>query len=685
MDLKPSIPMQYLWKTTPTLLAWPLLLLFIAGAYVPLLLKGGIIADDWGDIAQNLICSGFFECYRSWFPLFSNRPLAPLPITVTTLLFGLNTSWYLIVNTALYLGALFITAKTIKAFLSPFATAFFISLGSLPIIAMPIVVSPINQSTATLAFLLWATSLLQLKDFFLTKSKISYLLTYFLLLASLLTYEVMLPLLVLTTALPFVLDSRSLKNNPLQYGARFFLPVVCVLALVLTWQKMLAPIVFEIVHSRLSFDPNNIGLFFLSWLDVFYIHIPELLQASTKRINTYGYLVAIILCASLVAAWFKQAQFSEKVAESSGIKSRFTFICVLCFFASPSIFILSGSSAEIGGYQARALSSTWLCFILLIASAINLAPRRAFALILTLVFSCFIYFAFAIQRDNYIRSWALQMDILNDALSKIESQNVPPKATVIANIPKYLSNNFNNELVFSQPWDFGAALSLYTDKKIVGGAVLDTKGSDFSKPLQLSNEILSIDSWWKTDVSNLWFYDYNLTTKLSSLRKISDLDELKKLLVSIGYLGEFEKTSYVTTNAPILFAIDWLDRSKYILSGWGDREGWGGIWSTQNRASIKLPIPEGEAKSIAFNLNAFVTPAHPKQEVLVFINGKQQGKFILNKFEGNEILIPLPPVATKTLPITIGFELPDAASPKSLNIGDDDRKLGIGLKSATFH
>lgn len=669
----------------PTSLSALLLGLFLAAAYIPLLLKGGIILDDWGDIAQTLHCKGFFECYGSWFPLFSNRPLAPLPITVTTLLFGLNASWYLIVNTALYLGALLITAKTIKAFLSPFATAFFIALGSLPIIAMPVVVSPINQSTATLAFLFWAISLLQLKDFCLTKSRISYLFSYFLLLASLLTYEVMLPLLILTIALPFVIDSRALKNNLLQYGARFFLPVVCVLALVLTWQKLLAPIAFGVVHSRLSFDPNNIGLFFLSWLDVFSTLMPELLTASIKRINTYGYLVAIILSASLVTAWLKQPKSPENITETQGEKSRFTLTCTLCFVSSSSIFILSGASAEIGGYQARALSSTWLCFILLIASLINLMSKRVIVLILTLTFSCWIYFAFAIQRDNYIRSWVVQIEILNDALRKIESQNVPPKATVIANVPKYLSNNFNNEVVFSQPWDFGAALSLYTNKRIVGGAVLDTRGSDYSKPLQLSNGILSIDYWWKTDVSNLWFYDYNLATKVSSLRKISDLDDLKKLLVSIGYLGEFEKTSYITTNTPIPFAIDWLDRSKYILSGWGDREGWGGIWSTQNRATIKLPIPESETKSITFNVNAFVTPAHPKQEVLVFINGKQQGKFILNKFEGNEITIPLPPLATKGLPINIEFELPDAASPKSLKLGDDDRKLGIGLKSATFH
>lgn len=659
--------------------------LFLAAAYMPLLLKGGIILDDWGDIAQTLHCDGFFECYGSWFPLFSNRPLAPLPITTTTLLFGLHISWYLIANTTLYLSALFITAKTIKTFLSPFTATLFVALGSLPIIAMPVVVSPINQSTATLAFLLWALSLLNLEKFCKKNSSANYFLAYLFLLASLLTYEVMLPLLILTVALPYAIDTKSLKKNIVQYGARYILPVFSVLLIVLIWQKILAPIVFGIVYSRLSFNPSNIGFFFLSWVDVFYTQIPELLLASTKRINTYGYIVAAILCATLAASWFKQPKLLEKAMEFRGLENRFACICALCFIASSSIFILSGSSAEIGGYQARGLSSTWLCFTLLIASLINLAPRKVIVLLPTLALSCFIYFAFGIQRDNYVRSWELQNKIIQDALSKFDLYNISPKATIIGNIPRYLPNNFNNEIVFSQPWDFGAALTLYTNKKVVGGAVLDTRGSDFSKPLQLSNGILSIDSWWKTDVSNLWFYDYDSTKKISSLRKINDFDDLKKLLVSIGYLGEFEKTSYVTLNAPISFSIDWLDRSKYILSGWGDRESWGGIWSTQNRASIKLPIPESDAKSLTFALNAFVTAAHPKQEVMIFINGKQQGKYILNKFEGNEISVPLPPLANKQLPIEIDFEIPNAASPKSLNLGNDDRKLGIGLKTATFY
>ena len=685
MDLKLSIPMQPLWKKTSTFVAWPLLLIFIAGAYAPLLLKGGIIADDWGDIAQNLICNGFFECYRSWFPLFSNRPLAPLPITTTTLLFGINTSWYLIFNTAIYLAAIFTTASAIGKLLNPFARIVFIVLASTPIIAMPIVVSPINQSTATFAFLFWALSLMALKSYCSRKNLLSYGATYLLLLASLLTYEVMLPLLVLSAAFPFALDSKNLTAKLFQYFLKYIAPIIFVLGIVLVWQKILAPLIFSTVHSRIAFDPNNIGLFFLNWLSVFFVALPQLLLKSFKRVDLYGYAISTVLALGLFLSWAKQisSKFNGQPSLKNNLKT--VLILFLCFLASSLIFILSGAYAEIGGNDARALSSSWICLALLFASIINLFSKQILALAIAIFFTCVSYMSFGVQRDNYIRSWQLQTTILKDVLGKISSESVPNGTTIIGNVPGYLPNNFNNEIVFTQPWDFGAALSLYTNRKIVGGAVLDTRASNFSKPLQLSDGTLTIDRWWKTNINDLWFYDYEATTQSGTLKRISDLDSLKKLLVSLGYLGEFETRSYVTTNSPIQFSIDWLDRSKYILSGWGDREGWGGIWSTQNRATIKLPIPERGAKSITFNVNAFVTPTHPKQEVLVFINGKQQGKVVLNKFEGNEISIPLPNLPNKDLLIRIDFELPDAVSPKALNLGNDDRKLGIGLKSATFH
>lgn len=679
------MPLQTLSKKTPLNFGWLLLFLFLLGAYAPLVLNGGIIADDWGDIAQNLICNGFYDCYRSWFPLFSNRPLAPLPITTTTLLFGLNISWYLIFNTALYLVAILITTSAIKPLLDPLSRVLFIVLASTPAIAMPIVASPINQSTATLAFLFWALSLRLLQSYCIRKTLLSYGIAYIFLLASLLTYEVMLPLMVLTAALPFALDSKIFTRKPFQYLLKYIAPIILVLGVVLIWQKILAPIIFSTVFSRLAFDPNNIGLLFLNWLSVFYVALPQLLVKSIKRVDLYGYAISLILTLTLLTYWLK-----EKVCKSNALTIqknhlRTFLIFLACFVASSSIFILSGAYAEIGGNDARALSSAWICLSLVFASVINFFYKKIFALVIAIIVSCLAYASFGVQRDNYIRSWQLQTRILEDVLGKIEIANITPDATVIGNVPGYLPNNFNNEIVFTQPWDFGAALSLYTNKKIAGGAVLDTRASNFSKPIKLSGGILSIDRWWKTDTANLWFYDYDPNTRSGTIKRIPDVDSLKKLLVSLGYLGEFESKSYVTTNSPILFANDWLDRSKYIISGWGERENWGGIWSTQDRATIKLPMPEDGARSISFNANAFVSPIHPRQEVLVYINGHLQGKASLDQFEGNIFSIPLPQIENKTVPITIDFEFPNATSPKSLKIGDDDRKLGIGLKAATYH
>ena len=131
-------------------LMWTLISLFLAIAfilltYLPLILHGGIIVDDWGDIAHNLTCANFSDCYLSWFPLFSNRPLAPLPITTLTFLFETNFSAYLICNTAIYLAAIYLFASVIKKIVTYEAALIFFLLASIPMIAMPLVSSPINN------------------------------------------------------------------------------------------------------------------------------------------------------------------------------------------------------------------------------------------------------------------------------------------------------------------------------------------------------------------------------------------------------------------------------------------------------------------------------------------------------------------------------------------------------------
>jgi hypothetical protein len=144
---------------------WIALVVYLLATYLPLIAQAGISVDDWGDISHNLDCSSFWHCYGTWFPLFSNRPLAPLPITLLTFVFG-DWYWgYLLANSLLYLLAIGLCAQVIKSISSCASATIFVLFAAVPMIAMPVITSPINQSTATLSFVFWALSLLSLWHF----------------------------------------------------------------------------------------------------------------------------------------------------------------------------------------------------------------------------------------------------------------------------------------------------------------------------------------------------------------------------------------------------------------------------------------------------------------------------------------------------------------------------------------
>ena len=674
MIVVPSLNKKSLYLTSA------LLVLFILATYLPLLLKGGIIVDDWGDISQNLSCSGFFECYKSWFPLFSNRPLAPLPITATTLLFTTHFSYYLIFNTFIYFLAIGITFSIIYQIAGWVPALVFAFLASIPMIAMPVIASPINQSTATVAFLYWAFSLQLLFSYCQTKSKVSFCLSYLLLLCGFLTYEVILPLLGLNFLLPFILNTNNPFTHFKKYFIHFVLPILSILFVVILWQKVAAPRIYAIDYSRLAATPDTLIVNFYSWISVFTTQIPALFIKSKVFVTTYDVLTGLLMIAGIFFAFRLPPQADKKR------HWKFFFVAAACFMGSSSIFILSGATAESWGYQARALSSTWYSLTILICSLVAITQNtliKKFLLILIITFGFFSSISFSIQRDGYIESWKLQNQILSDAIELVEKNQVPKYATVIGNLPQFLPKNYNNEIVFSQPWDFGSALAILTKQQVGGGAVIDTRRGDF-RNLKFENGSLSIDYWWKVAPTNLWFYDYDSSIHKGNLVKIEGAESLQDHLVTLGYLGNLDGISYIRRGQKISFANDWANREKFITKGWSIRESWGGIWSDGSSAELVLPMPTDRPSTITLNTKAFVSPNHPKQQVYVDVNGTKVQPFLLSSSEENTFAIEIPKELRGLPFITIRFQFPDAASPKSLGIGFDERKLGIGIKSAVF-
>jgi hypothetical protein len=120
-----------------------------------------------------------------------------------------------------------------------------------------------------------------------------------------------------------------------------------------------------------------------------------------------------------------------------------------------------------------------------------------------------------------------------------------------------------------------------------------------------------------------------------------------------------------------------------LMSGWAYPESWG-AWSISDKATLSLPKPESNAKSLVLEARALVSNEHPEQLVKVMMNGKLRVSSVLTKEDGNQILIPLEPDDLSGERLVIELQLPNLVSPASLRMGQDDRQLAIGLKSVRF-
>ena len=142
---------------------------------------------------------------------------------------------------------------------------------------------------------------------------------------------------------------------------------------------------------------------------------------------------------------------------------------------------------------------------------------------------------------------------------------------------------------------------------------------------------------------------------------------------------------------PILFGKNQLGSSFLVGVGQYERAGWGwsypeswGAWSEGRQVKIFIPYPKDSSpQSLSLNLRAFISPTHPIQKIEVWVNGRLQKIYNLSQPVNNKVNIPLLLDRARDY-VLIDLRLPNSISPKELGMGDDTRKLAIGLESAVL-
>lgn len=126
--------------------------------------------------------------------------------------------------------------------------------------------------------------------------------------------------------------------------------------------------------------------------------------------------------------------------------------------------------------------------------------------------------------------------------------------------------------------------------------------------------------------------------------------------------------------------------NDWLTSGWGDPETWG-TWSIGQHAELTIDprqLPDtAQGLRLQFDGKAFVTTAHPRQRIHVTLNGETVGEYDVS-YPVSKVSITVdiaPDIMSATRKIRIGFDFPDAASPRSIGLNSDSRELALGLTS----
>jgi hypothetical protein len=503
-------------------------ILLIATLYLPFLAHGGLIIDDWAVFGSGQVNPGLVPAYKGLFEQFSNRPLAPLIFSVASNLFQDHSWMYVALDVLLWLCAVGLTAHLIAKHLDRMLGYFFFLFAAIPAFTSTVIFSPAVLLMGSASVLLWAFSLYCLTAYLKTSRRWWQLGAYLLVLASILTYEATLPLLVVTVLWPWIMHGGSMRELiGVKYSIRYLLPVAGIIILVLLYQKAIIPLFVGDI-SRLRFRGLTIIPAVLSkFLLLLAVDIPALLGGALQRLGSAGIITVggIAAAVALLAGSSKSRQLPP-----NGHQKRLAWAFGLATASTVILYFLAGTVPTVHGYDNRGLIGCGIALAGLLACLAHYSYHRAPKLfILMILVLGLMSLSFAIQRNNYIRSSRLQTLIVEDIKKLVDGAAVPRTDTILVHVPSYLNLNYNNETIFSDEQDAKIGIGIEDEERV--GIRLTRRRIEFGRA-RIENDILISDDV-SVPVASAWYYDGDEQLR-SSLVKIRDSQHLQTLLNTIA-------------------------------------------------------------------------------------------------------------------------------------------------------
>jgi hypothetical protein len=503
--------------------------------YVPYVLQGGYVTDDWGHLKNAQDFPQYWRGVRHYFPLMSHRPLAPFVVTAQTALVGDRPWAYILVNLTFWFGFAALLCSALARELGQAFAVILAAFLTVPVLASAAVFWSLAMTAGTLSCLLWAFSLWLLVRA-LERGRYS-LLPYLPLLACMATYEAVLPLFALTVLLPILRHVR--RGLPLRPALRaltmrYLLPPAVIALLPALSQKLLVPWLLPHLGctappvTRIDLSLSGAALGGASW--AFALSAGQVLlwaHGAWAALTDWNVALRLLpMAGAAVWALASAARISPLADPQPAAAGRGGVLCVLlvCLAAGSVVFLFSGQLACFsGGCSNRTLMATSIAEAMVLAWLAAAWRGRVVSVILVTILIASAA-GMIVQEDNFVRSWQLQRQVRSAYELAVKEADMAGGATVVSDVPRVVGDECFAAPVFQTPWDWGAMVAMPSGARGDQGAVMG-KNQPPGLEVTCQGDGITVHGWWGAKLDEVWFFRYDAQFGAASLRKIRDVDD----------------------------------------------------------------------------------------------------------------------------------------------------------------
>ena len=383
----------------------------------------------------------------------------PISIVINVLIhkfFGFESFYYYLTCALIWIGAIFFTSKSLNFFVNEKLCKIFFLFGSFPFFATNPFQSPYLLSAYQSSILFWSVSLYFLLNYAKSNKLYLYFLGIIFLIISILTFEIILPLIAISFIWPYIYKNLTESFDGIYNKKNFLIfaiPICFISILFFIFKVYLIPIITN--QEAYGFSPLNLKSI-LQALYCYYaviIEIPLLLIENIKFIFTIKSLIVGILIIFFYITLKKDKADKNFFLNEHTINTKklFNYSLIIFILITPSIFLISSYPAVTYGFNNKMLISFFIIYTILPSMLFfKLLVLKKYIILFTISFLWIN--SFVTQVDHFSISQKLSEKIIKILKLKLSNIDLNEDMILFANLPHYLKNNFNNERVFSHTW-----------------------------------------------------------------------------------------------------------------------------------------------------------------------------------------------------------------------------------------